>query len=114
MLITSRKQIYDTISGLPIHFEYGSLQHMNNQNIKTLNIKRTYSIMHNICFCFLQVIFVIYSLMKYSKRQKETECCSREDMNTCRIVFKMELLFGDADITGLLNAVRVLGLKTIK
>ena len=39
---------------------------------------------------------------------KETECCSTEDMNTCRIVFKMELLFGDADITGILNAVLVL------
>ena len=52
--------------------------------------------------------------MKYSKSQKETECCYREDINTCRIVLKMELLFGDADITGLLNAVRVLGLKTIK
>ena len=26
----------------------------------------------------------------------------------------MKLLFGDTDITGLLNAVRVLGLKTIK
>ena len=71
--------------------------------------------MHNICFCFLQVIFVIHSfLMKYSKSQKETECCYREDINTCRIVLKMELLFGDADISGLLNAVRVLGLKTIE
>ena len=51
------------------------VQHIKyNQNIKTLNIMRTYSIMHNIGFCFLQVIFVIiikYSfIMEYSKSQK--------------------------------------------
>ena len=40
--------------------------------------------------------------MEYLRVRKETECCSTEDMNTCIIVFKMELLFGDADITGLL------------
>ena len=71
--------------------------------------------MHNIGFCFLQVISVIYSfVMEYSKSQKGTECCSTEDMNTCIIVFKIELHIGDADITGLLNAVRDLELKTIK
>ena len=44
---------------------------LNNQNIKTLNIMRTYSIMHNICFCFLRVIFVIYSfIMEYPKSRK--------------------------------------------
>ena len=65
--------------------------------------------MHNIGFCFLQVISVIYSfVMEYQRVRKETGCCSREDMNTCIIVFKMELHIGDADITGLLNAVRVL------
>ena len=52
--------------------------------------------------------------MEYSKSRKGNRVLSREDMNTCRIVFKMELLFGDADITGLLNAVIVLGLETIK
>ena len=29
--------------------------------------------------------------MEYSRVRKETECCSTEDMNTCIIVFKMEL-----------------------
>ena len=52
--------------------------------------------------------------MEYSRIRKETECCSTEDMNTCIIVLKMELYFGDADITSLLNAFRVLVLKTVK
>ena len=53
--------------------------------------------------------------MEYSKSQKGNRVLLYKGyMNNCWLVFKMELLFGDADITGLLNAVQVLGLKTIK
>ena len=39
------------------------------------------------------------------KESERKQSVATKDMNTCRIVFKMELLFGDTDTTGLLNAV---------
>ena len=51
---------------------------LNNQNIKTLNIMRTYSIMHNICFFF---IFVIYSFIYEYERQDKLTVLSATNRN---------------------------------